>query len=77
MQYKIHTMQRRELELRGASYKLAKDRKSRQREQDTAFANEILHSAYGSAAVLTSVLARGCVSLMPAMCASAVLITEL
>ena len=70
-------MERRELELRGVSYKLSKDREGHQREQDTAFANNVLHSGYGSAAVLTSLLARGCASLMPAICASAVLITEL
>ena len=76
-QDEIDTVERRELELRGASCKLGKDRESHQREQDTAFANNVLHSGYGSAAVLTSLLARGCVSLMLAICASAVLMTEL
>jgi hypothetical protein len=65
------------LELRGASYNLSKDREGRQPEQNTAFANHTPHSGYGSAAVLTSLLGLGCVSLMPAICASAVLITEL
>jgi hypothetical protein len=40
-----------------ASYKLGKDRESRQHEQNAAFANNPLHSGYGSAAVLTSLLA--------------------
>ena len=70
-------MERRELELGGASYKLGKDREGRQHEQNNGFAKTASHSGYGSAAVLTSLLTRGCVSLMPAICASAVLITEL
>ena len=70
-------MEWRELELGGASYTLGKDRERCQHEQNTAFANNTSHSGYGCAAVLTSLLARGCDSLMPAICASAVLITEL
>ena len=70
-------MEWREFELGGTSYTLGKDRESRQHEQNTAFANNTSHSGYGCAAVLTSLLARGCDSLMPAICASAVLITEL
>src|SRR3984957_864010 len=76
-QDEIDAVERRELELGRASYKLGKDREGRQHKQDTAFANHPSHSGYGSAAVLASLLAGGCVSLRPAICASAVFITEL
>src|ERR1700722_2623304 len=76
-QDKIDTVERRELELWVASYKLGKDRENHQHEQNTGLADNTSHSGYGLAAVPTSLLAGGCVSLMPAICASAVLITEL
>jgi hypothetical protein len=76
-QDEIDTVERRELELGVPSYKLGKHRDNCKHEQNTGFAKTASHLGYGSAAVLTSVFARGCVSPMPAICASAALITEL
>ena len=76
-QDEIDTVERRELELGVASYKLGKYRENCQHEQNPGFAKTASHSGYGFAAVLISVLAGDCISLMPAICASAASITEL